>query len=178
MRSICAIHSILCDASALTNSTYQVQVLMDLIGIFVEITSCLYATLIYLTKLLTCQLYNPSRWSLLTLYILWATMNVLKLLIVVSICSAVSRTANHTAVLVHKLMLQKPEVMAELQVFSQQLLHRKLHFTACGFFRLDFTLLYSLVGAVTTYIIILLQYTGHDVDDIRELCNTTSHNTI
>ncbi|KAJ9593248.1 hypothetical protein L9F63_015194 [Diploptera punctata] len=178
VRALCSLHSILCDASRLTNSTYQILLLMDLIGVFVEITSCLYATLIYVTKLLTCQLFNPSRWSMLTLYILWASVNLVKLLTIVASCSLTSKTANHTAVLVHKLMLINSEVTNELQVFSQQLLHRKLHFSACGFFRLDFTLLYSMVGAVTTYIIILLQYTGHDVDDIMELCNKTSHNTI
>jgi hypothetical protein len=31
----------------------------------------------------------------------------------------------------------------QLQEFSLQLLHRKVQFTACGFFPLDFTLLYS-----------------------------------
>jgi hypothetical protein len=33
--------------------------------------------------------------------------------------------------------------MFQLQLFSLQLLHRKVQFTACGFFPLDFTLLHS-----------------------------------
>ncbi|KAJ9599140.1 hypothetical protein L9F63_010408, partial [Diploptera punctata] len=48
--------------------------------------------------------------------------------------------------------------MGELQLFSLQLLHRKVQFTACGFFPLDFTLLYSIIGAVTTYLVILIQF--------------------
>ncbi|XP_069677283.1 putative gustatory receptor 28b [Periplaneta americana] len=68
--------------------------------------------------------------------------------------------ANRTAVLVHKLLskTKDPEVREELQLFSLQLLHRKVQFTACGFFPLDFTLLYSIVGAVTTYLVILIQF--------------------
>jgi hypothetical protein len=34
-------------------------------------------------------------------------------------------------------------IMFQLQMLSLQLLHRKVQFTACGFFPLDFTLLYS-----------------------------------
>ncbi|KAJ9583546.1 hypothetical protein L9F63_022109, partial [Diploptera punctata] len=46
----------------------------------------------------------------------------------------------------------------QLELFSLQLLHQKIQFTACGFFPLDFTLLYSIVGAVTTYLVILVQF--------------------
>jgi gustatory receptor len=48
----------------------------------------------------------------------------------------------------------------QLQLFSQQLLHSRdqMDFTACGLFPLDMSLLHSVVGAVTTYIIILLQF--------------------
>lgn len=34
-------------------------------------------------------------------------------------------------------------ILFQLRIFSFQLLHRKVQFTACGFFPLDFTLLYS-----------------------------------
>ncbi|PSN53944.1 hypothetical protein C0J52_12521 [Blattella germanica] len=56
-----------------------------------------------------------------------------------------SHLANRTADLVHKLIndTKDPEIREELQLFSLQLLHRKINFTACGFFPLDFTLLYS-----------------------------------
>ncbi|KAJ9591819.1 hypothetical protein L9F63_001636 [Diploptera punctata] len=68
--------------------------------------------------------------------------------------------ANRTGVLVHKLMTKtsNSHVREELELFSMQLLHSKVRFTACGFFPLDFTLLYSIVGAVTTYLVILIQF--------------------
>ncbi|XP_021920102.1 putative gustatory receptor 28a isoform X3 [Zootermopsis nevadensis] len=85
---------------------------------------------------------------------------VLKLGGIVWACASTAREANRTAVLVHKLLskTRDPGVKEELQLFSLQLLHRKVQFTACGFFPLDFTLLYSIIGAVTTYLVILIQF--------------------
>ena len=37
--------------------------------------------------------------------------------------------------------------MFQLQLFSLQLFHRKVQFTACGFFQLDSTLLYAVNNA-------------------------------
>jgi hypothetical protein len=50
--------------------------------------------------------------------------------------------------------------LLQLEMFSQQLLHTReqIDFTASGLFPLDMTLLHSVVGAVTTYIIILMQF--------------------
>lgn len=45
-----------------------------------------------------------------------------------------------------------------MEQFSLQLLHQRLQFTAFGFFNLDFTLLYTIVAAITTYLVILIQF--------------------
>jgi gustatory receptor len=48
--------------------------------------------------------------------------------------------------------------MAELQLFSQQLLHRKMNFTAFGFLKLDYSLLLTIVGGFITYVVIAMQF--------------------
>ncbi|XP_021930798.1 putative gustatory receptor 28b [Zootermopsis nevadensis] len=73
-----------------------------------------------------------------------------------------------TGCVVHQVLLhgEDPRVtggcsrLLQLQMFSQQLVHTReqIDFTACGLFPLDMTLLHSVVGAVTTYIIILMQF--------------------
>ena len=181
LRSLRGIHNTLCDAAELTNSTYQVQVLMDVIGILVEITTCLYLSLTYAAQILTCRYTNAPKWNLLWLYLVWVILNLSKLLAVTISCRSACRKANHTAVLVHKLMVVRPtDCTAEMRIFSQQLLHRKLCFSACGFFLIDFCLMYNMASSVTTYLIILLQYTGQDIGEARiiELCNTTSQTTV
>ncbi|XP_018376825.1 PREDICTED: putative gustatory receptor 28b [Trachymyrmex cornetzi] len=52
------------------------------------------------------------------------------------------------------------ETKAELknEEFSLQLLHRKIQFTANGYFTLDNTFLHSLTGTMVTYLIILVQF--------------------
>ncbi|THK33111.1 gustatory and pheromone receptor 32a-like [Diachasma alloeum] len=55
------------------------------------------------------------------------------------------------------------DIIYELNDFAVELLHRKVVFSAYGFFPLDCTLLYSIFGMVVTYLIILLQYKPLDV---------------
>jgi hypothetical protein len=170
------IYNLLCDAAELMLSIYQVQFLITLIQIFVETSACFCGTFKYVTKLLTCQLNNPFQWQLLSMILVWGTVNLTKLTAIAASCQGATQKANHTTVLVQKLLLLRPlhpEVKAELQMFTQQMLHRKLQFIACGFFPIDCTLLYSMAGAVTTYFIILLQHSGKHIDDFIVLCNRT-----
>ncbi|XP_026669520.1 putative gustatory receptor 28b isoform X3 [Ceratina calcarata] len=50
------------------------------------------------------------------------------------------------------------ETKAELEQFSLQLLHRKVKFTAYGYFTLDNSLLRAMIGTVATYMVILIQF--------------------
>ncbi|KAH8284291.1 hypothetical protein KR044_006933 [Drosophila immigrans] len=54
--------------------------------------------------------------------------------------------------------LQNDSHNALITQFSLQLLHQRLCFSAAGFFSVDCTLLYTIVGATTTYLIILIQF--------------------
>ncbi|XP_023709129.2 putative gustatory receptor 28b [Cryptotermes secundus] len=84
----------------------------------------------------------------------------LHLIWLVYFTSFTSKEMNRTAVVVHRFLCKTNDLVLreELQEFSLQLLHRKVKFTACGFFPLDYTLFYSIVGAVTTYLVILIQF--------------------
>jgi hypothetical protein len=48
--------------------------------------------------------------------------------------------------------------MAELQLFSQQLLHCKMNFTAFGFLKLDYSLLLTIVGGFITFMVTVIQF--------------------
>ncbi|KAJ9599792.1 hypothetical protein L9F63_026359, partial [Diploptera punctata] len=86
--------------------------------------------------------------------------------------------ANRSKTLVHRLLCktQDVEIREELELFSLQISHQKIRFTACGFFPLDFTLLYSIIGAVTTYVVILVQFemSFHD----QQPCNITNYTEV
>ena len=89
------------------------------------------------------------------------SIHIASILWVTASCNFACREAVRTTTVVNKRLLIQtlsPDVSAELERFSQQLLHSKLQFTAFGFFSLDFTFLYGFVGGATTYIVILLQF--------------------
>ncbi|XP_018376827.1 PREDICTED: putative gustatory receptor 28b [Trachymyrmex cornetzi] len=70
------------------------------------------------------------------------------------------------------------ETKAELKEFSLQLLHRKIQFTANGYFTLDNTFLHSLTGTLVTYLVILVQFQmGSSRSSINANC-TVSNVTI
>ncbi|KAJ3655430.1 hypothetical protein Zmor_014562 [Zophobas morio] len=50
------------------------------------------------------------------------------------------------------------EKMRNLQLISLRMLNTKLHFTARNFFALDHTFFHMMIGAVTTYLVILIQF--------------------
>ncbi|XP_018376114.1 PREDICTED: putative gustatory receptor 28b [Trachymyrmex cornetzi] len=50
------------------------------------------------------------------------------------------------------------ETKTELKKFSLQLLQLKIQFTANGYFTLDNTFFYSLIGTVVTYLVIFVQF--------------------
>nr|CAD7575689.1 unnamed protein product [Timema californicum] len=58
------------------------------------------------------------------------------------------KRANKTATLINKLMNETRDDLLkdELVIFTQQMMLRKVQFTACGFFPLDFTLLHTEVN--------------------------------
>nr|CAD7411485.1 unnamed protein product [Timema cristinae] len=57
-----------------------------------------------------------------------------------------ARLARNTSVMVHEMMRRTKDksLQHELGLFSLQLLHSPVKFTACGFFNLDYSLLHSL----------------------------------
>ncbi|XP_049537189.1 putative gustatory receptor 28b [Anopheles darlingi] len=78
--------------------------------------------------------------------------------------SSMLRENDNISVNVHKLLniisygKDFQELGTKLVNLSLQMIHRKVYFSACGLFSLDFTLIFTLVGAVTTYLVILIQY--------------------
>jgi hypothetical protein len=92
--------------------------------------------------------------------IIWALMQFLQLLWITVTCSAASEEANRSITLLQKLLLQ-PELHlateAEIKLFLQQVKDRTPKFTAWDFFTINYSLLGSTVGALVTYLVILVQ---------------------
>ncbi|XP_032308511.1 putative gustatory receptor 2a isoform X2 [Drosophila ananassae] len=78
---------------------------------------------------------------------LWSAPHLGNVLILSLLCDRTTQCGTRLALGLH-----------QITQFSLQLLHQRLHFSASGFFNVDCTLLYTIVGATTTYLIILIQF--------------------
>jgi hypothetical protein len=157
-RALRIIWDVLCDISSSVNSMYGLQILLCIVSDFIEITTNLSYSIITIhlnavTKLLFYHnLLSP---------IIWAIMQFLQLFSIAASFSAASEEANRSVTLLQKLLLLPelhPATAAEIQLFLQQTRDRKPKFTAWDVFTLNYGLLGSTVGAVATFLVILVPF--------------------
>ncbi|XP_037040731.1 putative gustatory receptor 28b [Bradysia coprophila] len=81
------------------------------------------------------------------------------ILMIIWMGSSVQREGAHTGVLIHKTInnYADKETVEKLILFSQQLKHQS-PIATCKLFPIDWTLLFTIVGAITTYLTILIQF--------------------
>lgn len=157
-------YSDLYDITELINKIYGYRILLEIAYNFVSLVSYLYYALEVLTKDKNTGDRNGRDESSIMLQVTsslcWVTQNMVRVLAVSASCFAACDEARRTGSVVHKLLLRqrlKGDTSAELQLFWSQLMSNKVEFTAAGFFTVNLSLVYSMVGAATTYIIILIQ---------------------
>jgi hypothetical protein len=86
---------------------------------------------------------------------------MVKLLYIAVPCHSANNNMAHTSTVLRKILLAfhtDPATMSELERCSQHVALRKFKFTVFGFLSLDFSLLVSMMGAVVTYLVILMQF--------------------
>ena len=156
-RALRIIWDVLCDISSSVNSMYGLQILVCIVSAFIEITTNLSYSVISLKKNVFT---NEELYLKVVSPIIWALMAFLQLFWIAASCSAASGEANLSVTLLQKLLLLPelhPATAAEIQLFLQQVRDRKPNFTAWDFFTINYRLLGSTVGAITTYLVILVQ---------------------
>ncbi|XP_076220699.1 gustatory receptor for sugar taste 43a [Nomia melanderi] len=149
-------HSSLCDTVSLINNTFGIVILA-------VTTSCLLH-LVITPYFLILQAGEGHEWIFLAVQGMWCIFHVTRMLIIVQPSYSTVAEGKRTAVLVSQLLSSSYEANArhQLEIFSLQLLHRPLEFSVCGLFSLDRTLITSIAGAVTTYLVILIQFQNAD----------------
>lgn len=150
------VHASLCDTVTLINAAYGVIVLV------ITITCLIH--LIITPYFLIMEADGRREPLFLAVQGLWCTFHTWRLLMIVQPTYAATTQEKKTAVMVSQLlsMSSNKEGRKQLEIFSLQLLHRPLEFSACGLFTLDRTLVTSIAGAVTTYLVILIQFQKDD----------------
>ncbi|XP_049962103.1 putative gustatory receptor 2a [Schistocerca serialis cubense] len=93
-------------------------------------------------------------------------------------CSATVDEASRSADLLLKALLapifgysRANELRIQLQLFLQQVQHRRPRFTACGLFTIDLSILSTMVAAVISYLIIIVQFQISNTNESGEKCS-------
>ncbi|XP_021923861.1 uncharacterized protein LOC110831780 [Zootermopsis nevadensis] len=153
-RALRVIYDVLCDMCASVNSMYGLQVLLCMVLSFFEITT----NLSYVIVSINVKGLQVLDFTTKTLF--WALVHFLLLFCVTGSCNAASCEANRSAILLQKLLLRDlhPATAEEVKLFLIQASNRKVNFTAWDFFTINYTILGSIVGGITTLLVILVPF--------------------
>ncbi|XP_017857911.1 PREDICTED: putative gustatory receptor 28b isoform X2 [Drosophila arizonae] len=156
------IHQLICEAAATANKYFTYQLLTIISIAFLIIVFDAY----YVLETLLGKSKRESKFKTVEFVTFFSCQMILYLIAIVSIVEGSNRAikkSEKTGAIVHSLLnkTKSPEVREKLQQFSMQLMHLKINFTAAGLFNIDRTLYFTISGALTTYLIILLQFTSN-----------------
>jgi hypothetical protein len=93
--------------------------------------------------------------------LIWCFFCIVLLFLITLSCHVTAEECDKSKILVEKWILRSGldrETAMELRVLSMQLKNMKVAFTACGFFSLDLPFMYSFLGVIFTYIVVLAQF--------------------
>ncbi|KAB0802887.1 hypothetical protein PPYR_05073 [Photinus pyralis] len=152
-------HHELCTITKQLNKAYAVQMLLFMIQAFLIIIIMSF----YLIKMYLLNSFQEITPNEKIVYINTLTFQISLVFIIVLICSSTSKEARKAGILLHNLVSLNSvngveSFDIEVACFSLQLLHHNVKFTACRLFVVDETLLYTIFGAATTYLVIVLQF--------------------
>ncbi|XP_063244195.1 gustatory receptor 68a-like [Bacillus rossius redtenbacheri] len=151
----------LCDAARCANVAFGVQALLDASTVLVTVTSDVYFAVTFAQVELSGQPAPRRAWDGLLVSLLWTAVNLGKSLGVVSACSWARARSRRGAVLAQKALLRedvRSDAVTELQLLVQQTALGRVRFTAWGFFPLSHSTFCGMIGAITMYLVILLQF--------------------
>jgi len=141
------IYSELYDITCLINDTYGIPVLATTCWMLTVVVFSLYEALI-----------NSEMWGISD--VLYAITYSIFFFKVTLICHTATNEARSSSILVQKLLLEgncRNENIEELKMFSLQLQVMTNEYTASGFFSLNLRLCASVVSAIVSYIVIMVQ---------------------
>ncbi|XP_024884595.1 gustatory receptor 23a-like [Temnothorax curvispinosus] len=150
-------HRMISDAVQRMNMIFSLQLLVTIILTFIEITFQLYFRIVYWLKDISVIMLDDDIYEMMM--IIFITYHFTKIMMIVWACESTKNQALQIGTTVHDAFNSTGdnEIKSELQLFSLQILHRKNIFSAMGL-TVDASLLTAMVGNISTYLLILIQF--------------------
>ena len=154
------LHVELHSLTQLINFTFGLKIFLAIIWLIVINTLAFHLVAKYISTLSLShnQIMRNDFQGILA--IMWAVFASVFLFMISVVCHETSEEAAMSVSLVHSLLLDpclSSDVSKELQLFSTQLTHLKIEFSACGFFAINLQFFYSTIGVICTYVIFFCQ---------------------
>jgi gustatory receptor len=151
------IHDILLDCINLQNEILSFQILLVVAQIFIFKVFCLFG--LYRTMYSSA---NSGTNALAMSNLFWFVIYCLILYVIISVSTDCMAEGKMTGTCVHKVINKighyaDPKVVEKLSVMSHQLVMRTPDIT-CGLFTFDWELMFSIISAITIYLIFLIQF--------------------
>ncbi|XP_065211431.1 gustatory receptor for bitter taste 66a-like [Planococcus citri] len=149
LRNICKIH----------NESYSIQLLW-LTYYIMSMTTVLVYLIIFASVIYFVLKNDVPIMAGYVYYGSWVVLYYSFCYFVLRSVTGVAKEGNNTVELIQKLQLEVDQQYLNkfLKIFSRQIYDDKIEFSACGFFPLDFTLIYQVISSSSMYLIILLQF--------------------
>ncbi|XP_047344318.1 uncharacterized protein LOC124946922 [Vespa velutina] len=145
LKRVKQIHLELMKCARIINEAYGLQILISIFTTALFITTMSYNLYVSLNK--------GDKWIIqLYVYLTW----IFYFAMMISVKAYICETA-----------------IKEIRDFMFQLIQNRLNFTVCGFYDLNNTLIYNVIGTITTYLIIFIQVGGEP----KIFYNNTTYNS-
>ncbi|XP_018302339.1 uncharacterized protein [Mycetomoellerius zeteki] len=158
-------HMMISNTVQMLNRIFSVQLLASMILTFCQISLHMYIYLIEWHDGLLVISLNGRAGELILLTMIYY---IIKWALIAWACETCKNQAQEIRTTIHDVLnsAKDEQIKDELQSFSLQILHRKNIFSSKGF-TIDATFLTTMVGTITTYTLILLQFLiiSHSCDE-------------
>ncbi|KAG5672853.1 hypothetical protein PVAND_002942 [Polypedilum vanderplanki] len=156
--NLCRAHDEICEIAKQVNRMFSIQMLITMAYGFIYITAQFYFMYCGLLDQTIPALFNTA--NNIGLTISGITYTAYKFIVVIYISWRTKIDSQKTGVQLHKIsnVVDENHLYNVCNHLSLKLLNHHLNFTACGFFDLDMETIYAISGAITSYLIILIQF--------------------
>ncbi|XP_014280100.1 gustatory receptor for sugar taste 43a isoform X1 [Halyomorpha halys] len=151
------LHWDICEAIAYFNASFKTQLQLQFLALFIKLIDCPYFIFLTLSYGLNFQYIVSS--------LIYTLLQIAQILAIVSPCSAATKAGNDTSFILCK-HLHSGIPMAMKKNIKSFLTLLEVHRTDfhCGIFTLNESVVSAIIGSVTTYLVILIQFQDEDFD--------------
>ncbi|KAL0867533.1 hypothetical protein ABMA27_008310 [Loxostege sticticalis] len=155
---LASLHGTLCDLVHRIDDSYGIPLVMILISTLLHLIVTPYFFIMEI-------MVSAHRVHFLIILILWCATHLIRIFLVVEPSHYTIMEGKRTEGLVCRLMTSGTSaglLSSRLELFSRQLMLRSVSYSPIGICTLDRPLVASILGAVTTYLVIVIQFQRND----------------